>query len=82
MRESYIKGVDREFHYSFGSDLDVLCAIMRYPAHNLSKCYLVTELELSGTEIIAFIEEHAQFARDIIPQITPEGRYLLIGVDD
>ena len=82
MREAYIKGIDREFSYSFGADLDVIVAIMHYPGKNLSKCYLVSERELSGEALIAFINEHAPSARHIIPEIDPVGRYSLIAVDD
>ena len=81
MRDVLIKGLDREFHYRFGPDIDVLCAVMSMP-NRRNPMYLVTEVELSGEELIAFINEKAPSARHLIPDIAPEGRYMLIGYDD
>ena len=37
---------------------------------------------MSGEELIAVITEKAPSARHLIPDIAPEGRYMLIGYDD
>jgi len=82
MRDVFIKGIDREFRYEFGADLDVLCAVINYPARNRSDCYIVYEKELSGEALIAFIKEYAPSAEHIISDIVPEGCYELVGFDD
>ena len=74
-RYSYIEGIDNDFFMHFGSDVCMICEIMK--VGECGQDYLSSEGEMTGEELIEFLREHNKTTDGVIPS----GRYRLVAHD-
>lgn len=80
MREAYFVEVDGDFKYSFGSDISIIAAVIK---HKNSKCfdYLEYKVQLTGKELIRFINKSAKEHIKVIENIDKNKNYILVALD-
>ena len=80
MREAFVRGISDEYRLHLGYGANIVCAVM-----NLPQCRQGEPLEyiaeVSGKELIGFIERHASELTEHIPEIKEDYRYQIIAWD-
>ena len=79
-REAYVKGLSDDYKLFLGYGVDIVCAVMKLP-----QCEKIDGIdyaaEVSGKELIAFIEKHARDQIFHISEIQEDKRYLITAND-